>query len=578
MGTAPFVKNRLEQIVELVDEHSFLSVTELSRLCGVSEMTIRRDLSKLDEQERVRRIYGGATSTHGPAAAEVKTADEEALSRPVGTLVEKIDVLVATSVNLKADGALLELISGKNIPIIAESQALRNQQTLVSVDNYQAGRQLGEWAGHYTLDAYGGQAHVLILTSHLSNASARTRGFINGLQKVAPSANVVLTVDAQSRQGNAYQITADALHVHADLNMIFAVNDHMALGAMRACTDIGVSPEHMIILPFGLEGNTFKNFLAEKSGYIKAGLAMFPEIVGPSCIEAAIKAYNHQRLPEQLATPFAVLTSETVFDYYQRSADGWAIRWESVRQRLELPIDLNHHHWPAGALFPRKIGFIIPFIEHEWYQNLHAAMREHAQPYGISYEIVDVEQNIKEEIALNRSLIAKRAAEQVQAGEVIVLDSGPLVSQLAEYLCAREGLTIITNSIPAFDILKRNPRNILICTGGVYRGSSEVLVGPTAESTLRELRADRLFLQVSGVSLAFGLSHTNASEVTIKRVMLNMSREVSLLVDSSSFGTESFIQVSPITAVHQVITDDALPASTRLEMNKLGIQITLVGN
>ena len=37
-------------------------------------------------------------------------------------------------------------------------------------------------------------------------------------------------------------------------------------------------------------------------------------------------------------------------------------------------------------------------------------------------------------------------------------------------------------------------------------------------------------------------------------------------------------QVSPITAVHQVITDDALPASTRLEMNKLGIQITLVGN
>lgn len=572
------MKNRLDQIVELVDEHSFLSVTELSRLCAVSEMTIRRDLSKLDEQERLRRIYGGATSVHGPAAAESKPAEDEALSRPVGTLVEKIDVLVATSVNLKADGALLELISSKNIPIIAESQALRNQQTLVSVDNYQAGRQLGEWAGRYAVESYAGQAHVLVLTSHLSNASARTRGFVNGLQKIAPAANVVLTVDAQSRLGNAYQITADALHVHANLNMIFAVNDNMALGAIQACSELSVSPEHMLILPFGLEGDRFKDFLAEKTGYVKAGLAMFPEIVGPSCIEAAIAAYNHQRLPEQLGTPYAILTPDSLLTYYQRTPEGWAIRWEAVRQQLTLPIELNHTHWPAGTQFPRKIGFIIPFIEHEWYQNLNRAMREHSLRYSISYEIVDVEQNIKEEIALNRSLIAKRAAEQVQAGEVIVIDSGPLANQLAEFLSAREGLTIITNSIPVFDILKQNPRNILICTGGVYRGSSEVLVGPTAESTLRELRADRLFLQVSGVSLNFGLSHTNVSEVTIKRVMLAMSREVTLLVDSASFGTESFIQVSPITAVHQVITDDALPASTRLDMNKLGIQITLVGN
>src|SRR5574342_812184 len=53
---------RYDQIVSLIDEHSFLTVSELSRLCDVSEMTIRRDLVKLDAEKRIQRTYGGAVS------------------------------------------------------------------------------------------------------------------------------------------------------------------------------------------------------------------------------------------------------------------------------------------------------------------------------------------------------------------------------------------------------------------------------------------------------------------------------------------------------------------------------------
>ncbi len=38
----------------------------------------------------------------------------------------------------------------------------------------------------------------------------------------------------------------------------------------------------------------------------------------------------------------------------------------------------------------------------------------------------------------------------------------------------------------------------MMLTGGAYRYSSQVLVGPTAEGALRELRADKLFLTVTG--------------------------------------------------------------------------------
>ena len=50
---------RLEQIVALVEDRGFISVKELSSLFDVSEVTVRRDLQRLYEAQRLRRTYGG---------------------------------------------------------------------------------------------------------------------------------------------------------------------------------------------------------------------------------------------------------------------------------------------------------------------------------------------------------------------------------------------------------------------------------------------------------------------------------------------------------------------------------------
>ena len=80
---------------------------------------------------------------------------------------------------------------------------------------------------------------------------------------------------------------------------------------------------------------------------------------------------------------------------------------------------------------------------------------------------------------------------------------------------------------------------------------------------------------VTGITLDFGLSHTNISEVSMKQAMIRSAREVILLADNTFFGQESVVQVAPLTVVNKLITDDALPASTRLDLTKLGIQIIL---
>jgi DeoR family fructose operon transcriptional repressor len=203
-------------------------------------------------------------------------------------------------------------------------------------------------------------------------------------------------------------------------------------------------------------------------------------------------------------------------------------------------------------------------------------MQDYTSKLGIELEVVDVEQTLKDEIDWRRREVARCAAEEIRPGETISMDSGVISMMVAEELSKTEKpITVLSNSLPVMDSLRDNPNITLISTGGVLRRSSMNLVGPTAEATLREMRVDKLFLTVNGVSLDFGLSHSNLSEVTIKQTMIRSAREVILLADHTCFGQEAFIQVAPVTVVNRLITDDALPASVRLELSKLGIRVLM---
>ncbi len=566
--------NRLERIVALVAERGFLSVEELSQLCQVSKMTIRRDLDALEKEGRIRRTFGGAASLAAAPAQAVEAETGLVSLKAEPFLVDRIDVLIATSVNPKYDGRLLESMAKREIPIIAESLAIQDEESVVAVDNYRGASDLGRWAGEYACQKWGGKAYVLDLTFSLNNTQARSRGFAAGMREVIPDAEIVLSINAQSRYATAYQLTRDALTVHKHINIIFAINDTIAWGAINACRDMHLDPESILVLPFGLEGDTLKNALVD-GAYCKAGLAMFPEIVAPTCVEAAIAACNHQPLPRNIVTPYVVVTAATLGDFYAKTNGHWEFLWSTVKSRLSIPINVDVAVRPPSIKLPRRIGFIVPFSEHEWYKNLIVAMQEYASRLKIGFEVIDAEQNIKEEIDIRRRAIARSAAEQIVPEEVILIDGGPIANYLAENLLERQGITVITNSISIFDILKQNPDLILILTGGAYRHSSGMLVGPTAEGALRELRADKLFLMVTGASLSFGLSHTNISEVTMKQAMIRSAREVILLADHTYFGQESIVQVAPLTVVNKLITDDALAASVRLDLSKLGIQIIL---
>ena len=565
---------RLVQIGVLVDERGFVSVRDLSEIFQVSEMTIRRDLEQLQQQNRIRRTYGGAVTLHNGSQVSEKT-DLSLDKRTEVLLVDQVDVLIGSSVNAYYDSLLVDRAKKKGIPIIAESIDMPNQCTIITVDNYQAGFDLGCWAGEYLQQKGVKKVYLLDLTFHQPNTQERSHGFINGLNKTSPSCETVLSINSQSRYAAAYQFSKDALAVYPHINLIFAINDITAWGAINACRDLNIDLEKTTIITFGLEGETLKNELMTPNSFCKAGLAMFPEIVSLTCLEAAISAFNREPQPEKYITPHIVLTAATLPAYYNKTESGWKLDWKTVRRNLKIPIEIEREKAHPVKSLPKQIGLIVPFIEHEWYKNLVTIMKEYAEQYGIGLRVIDADQNVSDEVDLRRRQIASKAASLIEPGEVVLIDGGPIALYLAEELKQKKEITVITNSIIVFDTLNRTPGIILISTGGTLRNSTQMLVGPTAEGSLKELRADKLFLMVSGITFDFGLSHHTISEVTIKQAMIRSAREVFILADHTVFGAEVGIQVAPLTAIHKLITDDALPPSIRLDLSKMGIQIIL---
>ena len=87
------------------------------------------------------------------------------------------------------------------------------------------------------------KVNLLDLTFHQPNTQSRSRGFADGLAKTIPSYETVLSINSQSRYATAYQLVRDALTVYPQINLIFAINDITAWGAINACRDLNIDPE-----------------------------------------------------------------------------------------------------------------------------------------------------------------------------------------------------------------------------------------------------------------------------------------------------------------------------------------------
>ena len=171
--------------------------------------------------------------------------------------------------------------------------------------------------------------------------------------------------------------------------------------------------------------------------------------------------------------------------------------------------------------------------------------------------------------------IAEAAAAMVKEGQVVILDSGTTTTAIARALRNFRNLTVVTNAVNMVAELAGTEVEVIL-TGGTLRKNSFSLVGPIAEETLRKLSADILFLGVDGFDVAYGLSTPNLLEAKVNRIMIEVSKVAVAVCDFSKFGRRSLSLIVPPSALHHVITDEAIPKSDLKALKKAGIDVTLV--
>jgi DeoR family transcriptional regulator of aga operon len=172
--------------------------------------------------------------------------------------------------------------------------------------------------------------------------------------------------------------------------------------------------------------------------------------------------------------------------------------------------------------------------------------------------------------------IGKKAAELIEDGQTIILDSGSTTFEVARNLRQFNDLTVITNALNAAIFLAEFKNINTIVPGGILKKNSLSLVGIQAERGFKDYFCDKLFLGVDGFDLDFGVSTPNPEEAHLNQVMIDISKEVIVVADSSKFQRRGFAFIAPVTRIHTVITDKGILPEHKSKLESLGIRVFAV--
>ncbi len=176
---------------------------------------------------------------------------------------------------------------------------------------------------------------------------------------------------------------------------------------------------------------------------------------------------------------------------------------------------------------------------------------------------------------VEKQAIAREAERLVLDGETVFLEGSSTVYDLAQRLCHRNRLTVVTNSPPIVFQLQRSPNASVICTGGELRKDEFYLSGVWTEHALSEIRVDRAFLGVSAIDPVYGISTASQAEAQIKRMILKAARVRVALADHSKFGNQSFAYVGPVTDIDIMVTDSGVDTKYIRLLREAGVEVIL---
>lgn len=167
-----------------------------------------------------------------------------------------------------------------------------------------------------------------------------------------------------------------------------------------------------------------------------------------------------------------------------------------------------------------------------------------------------------------KMLICKKALSLLSEQAVVFVDTGSTMHCMAELLCVKTKLTIITNSLSAANVLIKS-KNHVILTGGKLNPETMATDGLQTMDFLSRIKVDVAFLGSSGFEQHDGPSGTDFSDIETKRTILKNAKTGIVVADSQKASYSALMQYASWRDIDHFVTDANLPDGFKKKLNEV---------
>lgn len=216
-------------------------------------------------------------------------------------LNKDIKVLLINPTDSDAVRASVRAANRAEVPVVTLDRAANGGDVAshIASDNVAGGKMAGE----IIVEALGGSGKIVELQGVPGTSAARDRGdgfhqAVDGVEGI----EVVASQPADFDRTKGLNVMENILQAQPEIDAVFAHNDEMALGAIKA---IQASGRDIIVV--GFDG-TADGVAAVNDGAMRATIAQQAGKIGEMGVEAAAKVAKGESVPEYTPVPLQAVT------------------------------------------------------------------------------------------------------------------------------------------------------------------------------------------------------------------------------------------------------------------------------
>lgn len=185
-------KQRQDLLLELLEERGSITVSEVKDMLDASESTIRRDITALDEEGKLVKVFGGAVAVRQKVSAheytvaqksELNLEEKKRIARSAALLIEPEDFIYLDAGTTTA--YMLDYIEETNVTFVTNAVAHAQRLAMRGLKVMLVGGELKA----STEAVVGSQAMQTLLNYHFTKGFFGTNGVTKKSGCTTPDAN-----------------------------------------------------------------------------------------------------------------------------------------------------------------------------------------------------------------------------------------------------------------------------------------------------------------------------------------------------------------------------------------------------